>query len=100
MVFSITLFFSPITTIIGYIPLVGGFISGVLFFAILLAALLVCIPLFLIATSIAWLRFRPKIGFIIIGIAVIVLAIILVINSTSGNSGAGGTSHLMASRHF
>ena len=89
MVFSIVLFFSPITTIIGYIPLVGGFISGILFFAILLAALVVCVPLFLIAVSIAWLRFRPKVGIVIVLIAAAIIAVILIVNA---HKGSGGTT--------
>ena len=103
MVASICLFFSPITIILGYIPLVGGFISGIVFFAILLAALLLCIPLFFFALSVAWLRFHPKVGFILLGIGLVVLAVILVINFTSKNGGTGtGTSHLMNLRfgHF
>ena len=101
MVGGICLFFSPITSLIGYIPLVGGFISGVLFFAILLAALIICIPLFLIAVSIAWLRFHPKVGLILIGIALVILGIILAINFTQNKGGAANTSasHLLVLRN-
>ena len=96
MVASICLFFSPITTIIGYIPLVGGFISGVLFFAILLAAILLCIPLFFFALSIAWIRFHPKVGIVLLVIGLVVLAVILIINYTSGGKAGSGPGHLLA----
>ena len=75
MVAGICLFFSPITTILGYIPLVGGFISGIAGFAIFIGAVLVCIPLFLIALSLAWLRFHPKIGCLILSIGLAIFAI-------------------------
>ena len=76
MVVGICMFFSPITTILGYIPLVGGFISGIAGFAILIGAVLVCIPLFLIALSLAWLRFHPKIGLLILSVGVVVFLIL------------------------
>ncbi len=75
MVFGIWLFFSPITTILGYIPLVGGFISGVAGLAIIMAAILVCIPLFLLAVSLAWLRFHPKIGLSLLGVGLVIFII-------------------------
>jgi uncharacterized membrane protein len=75
MVAGICLFFSPITTILGYIPLVGGFISGVATIAIFIGAVLLCIPLFLIALSLAWLRFNPKIGLAILGVGLIIFFI-------------------------
>ena len=77
MVLGICMFFSPITTILGYIPLVGGFISGVVGFAIFLAAVIVCIPLFLMTMSVAWLVYHPKYGIMIL-IAGIVLFILMI----------------------
>lgn len=75
MVLGICLFFSPITTILGYIPLVGGFVKGVAAFAIFIGAVLFCIPLFIVALSAAWLRFHPKIGVIILSIGVVVFLV-------------------------
>jgi len=71
MVIGICLFFSPVTTLLGYIPLVGGFVSGVAGFAIFLGAVLACIPLFLIAVSLAWLRFHPKVGLMVLGVGLV-----------------------------
>lgn len=81
MVLGICLFFSPITTILGYIPLVGGFVKGVAAFAIFIGAVLFCIPLFIVAVSVAWLRFHPKIGIMVLSIGV---AIFLVFWITGG----------------
>ncbi len=78
MVLGIYWFLSPIVILVGYIPLVGGIISGILGFAIFLAALLICIPLYLLMTSIAWLRFHPKVGIILLLIAGGILAFFLI----------------------
>jgi hypothetical protein len=81
MVVGILLFFSPVTEILGYIPLVGGFIKGVAGFAIFVGALLACIPLFLITLSVAWVRFHPKVGVFVLLIG---LLIFFVFWKTSG----------------
>ena len=80
IVFGICLFFSPITTILGYIPLVGGLLSSVVGWAIFVGAFIVAIPLFLIAISLSWLFFHPKVGLIILGIALVILGIIIGLN--------------------
>lgn len=75
------MFFSPITTLLGYIPLVGGLISGIVGFAIFLAALLISIPLYLLMISIAWLVFHPKVGLILLIIAAAVTTLVLVLGA-------------------
>lgn len=81
MVAGICMFFSPITTLLGYIPLVGGLISGIVGFAIFLAALLISIPLYLLMISIAWLVFHPKVGLILLIIAAAVTTLVLVLGA-------------------
>ena len=83
MVFSICGFFTPITSIIGYVPLVGGFLSGALGLAIFIAALIVCIPLFLLAVGVSWLVFHPKVGLAILAVALIATGIVLAIIFTN-----------------
>jgi hypothetical protein len=86
MVIGICLFFSPITTILGFIPLVGGILKGTVGFIILIAALLVCIPFWIIGFSLAWLWYHPKVGAIFFAIGLIILGVILFINfSRKGN---------------
>jgi hypothetical protein len=97
MVFGIYLFFSPIVNLIGFIPLVGGILSGILGFAIFLAAFLISIPLYILATAIAWLRFHPKIGFILLAIGGIILAVILIISNSNKGSDSGANAQ---SAHF
>lgn len=69
MVLGIWIFFNPFVTILGYIPLVGGFLAGTAGIVIFLAALLVCIPLFMITFGLAWLRYHPMIGGAVLGVA-------------------------------
>lgn len=96
IVFSICMFFSPITTILGYIPLVGGLISGIVGFAIFLAAVLVAIPIYLLVTSVAWLRFHPKVGATLLIIGVGILTFFLVYNNSKG----GGATATPTAAHF
>jgi hypothetical protein len=101
MVLGFWMFFSPITAILGFIPLVGGILKGVVGFAIFLAAVLVCTPLWIITFSLAWLFYHPKVGAIFLGIGLLILGIILFVNySRKGDaSGAAATAetvkHLM-----
>lgn len=102
MVISICLFFSPITTLLGYIPLLGGLLSTVVSWAIFIAALIICLPIYLLVTSIAWLRYHPKVGIAILLIGGAILAVILIINSKKADSSTSSqnTSHYMTLSRF
>lgn len=76
MVLGICLFFSPIVELLGYIPLVGGFVSGIAWFAIVIASIILCIPLFTITFSLAWLLYHPKIGLAILSCGLLLLGYI------------------------
>lgn len=97
MVMSICCFFSPITTLIGYVPFLGGFLSSAIGFAIFLASLIVCIPLFLLCVAVSWTVFHPKVGLIMLAIALVVTGVVLAIVFTNkGPSQAqqsGKTAH-------
>ena len=100
MVLGIYLFFSPIVNLLGFIPLVGGIISGILGFAIFLAAFLISIPLYILATAIAWLFFHPKVGLILLGIGAVIFLIVVLVgrNKDGGSEGATPPSHFLAYR--
>jgi hypothetical protein len=101
MVFGIYLFFSPIVNLLGFIPLIGGIISGIVGFAIFLAAFLISIPLYILATAIAWLFFHPKIGFILLAIGGVILAVFLILGrNKDGDKGDPSTfqAHFLALR--
>lgn len=70
MVLGVYAFFSPIVDLIGEIPFVGWWMRNTASAMIFLAAVIVCIPLFLGVLSIAWLIYRPKTGLIIFGFAI------------------------------
>lgn len=82
MVLGIYAFFSPIVEIIGYIPLVGGFIKSAASSLVLLGAFIVCIPLFLVTFSLAWLVYHPKTGILLLLSAAIVIGIIIALDVT------------------
>jgi hypothetical protein len=86
MVLGLYMIFEPIVNLFGYIPLVGGLISGIVGFAFLLAAILISILLYIITISIAWVYYHPKVGLVLLGIGAIVLAVILIISHNSGES--------------
>lgn len=101
MVFGIYLFFSPIVNLIGFIPLVGGIISSIVGFAIFLAAFLIAIPLYILAISIAWLFFHPKVGLALLAIGGIILAVILIVSKSKENdSPAVQNAHFMTLRQL
>lgn len=79
MFFGLFLFFTPITAILGYIPLLGGLVQSILNLAILLVSFLVCIPIYLIVFSIAWLFYHPKIGIPVVIVGVIIAVVLIVL---------------------
>ena len=81
MVFGIYMLFDPIVQIIGYIPFVGGIFANVIGFAVFLAAMLVCIPVYLAVISIAWLVYRPIIGLVLILISCAIAGLVIGINA-------------------
>jgi hypothetical protein len=87
MVAGICLLFSPITTLLGYIPLVGGFLKSAVGFVILVAAVIVCLPLWILATGISWVCHHPKVGIAILVIGLVVAGIIIGISASSGGDG-------------
>ena len=62
MVLGICIFFSPIVDLLGYLPIVGGFLKGTAGIIVFIAAFLVSIPMFSITFGLAWLRYHPLIG--------------------------------------
>lgn len=80
IVVGILLFLSPISNTLGYIPFVGGFLKSGTQLVFLIAAILVAIPVFIITLSIAWLYYNPRVGIVILGIGIILLAVLLIYN--------------------
>ena len=87
MVLGIVLLFSPITTLIGYIPLVGGFLKNTITFIIFIAACLICLPIFILAVGVSWVCFHPKVGIAILVVGIIIAVVVIVLSSTSGGGG-------------
>ena len=96
MVAGICLLFSPITTLLGYIPLRGGILKSTVGFLIFVAACLICLPIFLLALSVSWLCFHPKVGIILLVAGILIAVLIIVLSTTVGKGGGGNesTNHL------
>ena len=85
MTLGLFLLFYPIVHLIGYIPLIGGFLKSVVGFIIFLACLLICIPLFILTLAAAWVFYRPLVTIILAGIALIILGTIIYLNNKSSS---------------
>lgn len=85
MVVGIVMFFSYMTDILGYIPMVGGLLQSTLLLVIMLGAVIVCIPLWMITFSLAWLWYHPKVGVVFFSVGVVMLTVILIINNITGS---------------
>lgn len=75
MVIGICVFFSPFVELLGYIPIVGGFLKGTAGIIIFIGAFLISIPMFLITFGLAWLRYHPLIGGTVCTLAVVLLLV-------------------------
>ena len=67
-------------------------------FAIILAAVIVSVPLFLLVTSVAWIRFHPKVGAVLLIIGAGFLAFVLIYNKSKGEAATTSTAHFMSMR--
>lgn len=97
MVLGLVLFFSPITNILGYFPLIGGILKGTVGFLIFVGAIIICIPLYIITFSLAWLFYHPKVGIVILGIGFAITAGLIIISQSKGNSDISTNS---SAHHF
>lgn len=73
MILGIYIFFSPLISILGFIPLVGGFLKGTAGLVVILGAFLVSLPLFILTFGAAWLRYRPIIGGSCLALALMII---------------------------
>lgn len=80
MVLGIYAFFSPIVDILGYVPFVGGFLKSAASSIVFLGAVIICIPLFLVTFSLAWLIYHPKFGIILVLIALAIVGVIIALD--------------------
>jgi len=66
---GLCLFFSPITYIVSWIPLLGNVLGSVTAFVFGLISFTIALPITLLVISLAWVWYRPKIGIVLILIA-------------------------------
>lgn len=86
MIIGFCLLFAPLIDILGFVPLVGGFLKGSLTLIIVIGGLIICIPLWIITFSIAWTWYHPKVGLIFLGIGLTILSAIFIYNHISNKN--------------
>ena len=84
MVLGIYFLFWPITDMIGYIPIVGGWIKSEVQAMILVGAIIVAIPTYVLTFGIGWVRYNPKRGFPIILFGLICVIVLIAVGVTEG----------------
>lgn len=67
------LLFSPIITLISWIPLIGTLFSYILGFAAFVIALVAGSLTFLLVFALAWVRYRPLLGLLILTLIFVVI---------------------------
>lgn len=73
---SVYMFFSPVYTLLGWFPLIGGLLGTLGHWIISLVAALIAVPVSLLIIGISWLRFRPKVAIgLILGGGLVILLI-------------------------
>jgi hypothetical protein len=82
LVLGIWALFTPISELLGYIPLIGGVLKGVLNFVLILASFLVSLPIWLLAAAIIWFFYHPKIALIILAAGGIAAGIVVAVTAT------------------
>ena len=79
--FGYYLLFSPIITLISWIPLIGGLLS----YALALAAAIIGFVLgsvnFTIVFALAWIRYRPILGVLLLVSILILITVLIVVNN-------------------
>lgn len=83
MTVGFCLLFTPLIDILGFVPLVGGFLKGSLALIITVGGFIICIPVWIITFSVAWTWYHPKIGLIFLGTGLTVLSAIFIYNHIS-----------------
>jgi len=79
--FGYCLLFLPIITLISWIPLIGGLLS----YALALAAAIIGFVLgsvnFTIVFALAWIRYRPILGVLLLVSILILITVLIVVNN-------------------
>jgi hypothetical protein len=71
-------FFSPIISLVSWIPLAGSLLGSVLGFVIFIIALIIGSVIFLFVFALAWIRYRPLFGILILtAISAITIGLII-----------------------
>lgn len=81
VVLGVYMLLFPIVTILGFIPLLEGFIPGTSIGGVIIAALIFSIHLYFVTLAIAWTFFFPKIGRILLVLGLVILTIVIILGN-------------------
>lgn len=84
MILGVYFLFWPITELIGYIPIVGGWIKSEANSMILVGAIIVTIPTYVLTFGIGWVRYNPKAGLPIIVFGLICVGVLIGVGVSEG----------------
>jgi hypothetical protein len=79
--FGYYLLFSPIITLISWIPLIGGLLSYVLALAAAIIGFVLGSVNFTIVFALAWIRYRPILGVLLLVSILILITVLIVVNN-------------------
>ena len=79
IVFGFYLFFSPIVSLISWIPLIGVLLGYILGFAVFIIALVLGSLIFFLVFALAWIRYRPLFGALLLtGILAVTITLVVI----------------------
>lgn len=79
IVLGFYLFFSPIISLISWIPLIGVLLGYILGFAVFIIALVLGSLIFLLVFALAWVRYRPLFGALLLtGILAVTITLVVI----------------------
>lgn len=100
MILGLYSFFSPIVNILGYFPLIGGLLKGAVGLIIFLGVIIICIPLYIITFSLAWLFYHPKVGIFILGVGITIMVVLIIVSQSKISAANATNSYSSSAHHF
>jgi hypothetical protein len=70
--------FEPITELLSWIPLIGWLLSDIVGFADLIIALIVGTITFFLVVALAWIRYRPMVGYTVLALVFAIIIVVVV----------------------
>jgi hypothetical protein len=79
--FGYYLLFSPLVTLLSWIPLIGGLLSWIFALAAAIIGFVIGSVNFTIIFALAWIRYRPVYGIILLTLIIILITVLVLVNN-------------------